>query len=112
MKRGEIWRVQFPMPRGSEPGHPRPALVVQAEIFNRSVISTVVVVPFTTNLRLADMPGNVMFRRRKPELSKDSVANVSQVATADRGWLKKHLGSATQNQLEAVDAGLRLLLDF
>ena len=110
MTRGEIWHIQFPRPRGSEPGLPRPALVVQADLFNRSAIRTVVVVPFTTNLRLADMPGNVLIRRRKSGLPRDSVANVSQLAAADRGWLTERLGSVTERQLEAVEDGLRLLL--
>jgi hypothetical protein len=33
-------------------------LVVQGNAFNRSRIATVVVVPLTRNLRLADAPGN------------------------------------------------------
>ena len=44
---------------GSEPGVRRPVLVVQADSFNRSSISTVLCLPFTTNLKLADAPGNV-----------------------------------------------------
>ncbi len=110
MRRGEVWRVHFPKPRGSEPGHARPALVVQADVFNQSAINTVVVVPFTTNLRLADLPGNVLIRRRKSGLPKDSVANVSQIATVDRGWLSERVGSVTRRQIDAVEDGLRLLL--
>ncbi len=112
MRRGEIWHVKFKNPRGSEPGYPRPALVVQADFYNRSAINTVVVVPLTTNLRLADMPGNVLIRHRKSGLAKDSVANVSQIASADRSWLTERIGTATPRQLEAVDEGLRLLLEL
>jgi len=110
MRRGEVWRVHFPKPRGSEPGHARPALVVQADVFNQSAIRTVVVVPFTTNLRLAGLPGNVLIRRRKSGLRKDSVANVSLVASVDRGLLSERVGSVTHRQLDDVEQGLRLLL--
>jgi len=110
MRRGEVWRVNFRKPRGSEPGHARPALVVQADVFNLSHIRTVAVVPFTTNLRLADLPGNVLIRRRKSGLPKDSVANVSQIAAVDRSWLSDRVGSVTRRQLEDVEQGLRLLL--
>jgi len=110
MRRGEVWRVHFPKPRGSEPGHARPGLVVQADVFNQSAIRTVVVVPFTTNLRLAGLPGNVLIRRRKSGLPKDSVANVSLVAAVDRGLLSERVGSVTRRQLDDVEQGLRLLL--
>lgn len=112
MQRGEIWRVSFPQPRASEPGRERPALVVQSEAFNRSAIRTVVVVPFTTNMRLAGMPGNVLVRRRRSGLPKDSVANVSQIVTIDRRWLTERLGAVTRGQLQQVDDGLRQLLSL
>ena len=110
MQRGEVWRVRYPKPRGSEAANARPALVVQADGFNRSAIQTVVVVPFTTNLRLAGLPGNVLIRRRKSGLPKDSVANVSLVAAVDRRRLSERVGSVTRRQIEAVEDGLRRLL--
>ncbi|TDI45014.1 MAG: hypothetical protein E2P02_08420 [Acidobacteria bacterium] len=58
----------------------------------------------------ADLPGNVLIRRRKSGLPKDSVANVSQIATVDRGWLSERVGSVTRRQIDAVEEGLRLLL--
>lgn len=54
-------------------------VVVQGDTFNRSRIATVVVVPLTSNTRLAAMPGNVLLLSRHTGLPKDSVANVSQV---------------------------------
>ncbi len=84
--------------------------MVQTDVFNQSAIRTVVVVPFTTNLRLAGLPGNVLIRRRKSGLPKDSVANVSQIASVDRGWLSERVGSVTSRQLDEVEQGLRLLL--
>ncbi len=61
IQRGEIWWADLPEPRGSEPGFRRPVLVVQADAFNRSRIqSAVVIAVITSNLELADSPGNVL----------------------------------------------------
>ena len=59
MQRGEIWWADLPEPLGSEPGFPRPVLIVQVNQFNNSQINTVIVVALTSNLQLAFAPGNV-----------------------------------------------------
>ncbi len=60
-------------------------MVVQAAApFNRSRLRTIVVVTATRNLRLAAMPGNVFLPAAVTGIPKDSVANVTQVATLDR----------------------------
>lgn len=67
------------MRRQTEPGSTLAGRlgIVQAEAFNRSRIRTVVCVVVTSNLRLADAPGNVLLSRRESGLPKDSVANVA-----------------------------------
>ena len=60
IQRGEIWWADLPEPRRSEPGYRRPVLVVQADSFNRSRIQTVIVAVITSNIELADAPGNVL----------------------------------------------------
>jgi mRNA interferase MazF len=63
LSRGDIWWADFGQPLGSEPGYQRPVLVLQADAFNRSRIQTVIVVPLSTNTKLALAPGNVLCRR-------------------------------------------------
>jgi len=109
-QRGEVWWADFGPPRGSGPAYRRPALVVQSDAFNRSRISTVVVVPLTSNLALAAAPGNVLCRRRDTGLPKQSVANVSQVSTIDRGRLAERAGTVPGPLMARVDDGLRLVL--
>ena len=60
MYRGEIWWADIPDPVGSEPGYRRPVLVVQDDTFTQSRISTVIVVIITSNIQLAEAPGNVL----------------------------------------------------
>ena len=109
-ERGEIWWTDLPEPRGSEPGYRRPALVIQADTFNRSSIQTVIVVAITSNPELAGLPGNVLIPRRLSGLPRDSVVNVSQVFTVDRQFLIEYAGPIPERVQASVDAGLRLVL--
>ena len=84
IRQGAIHWLHFGAPEGSAPTGRRPAVVVQQDRFNRSAISTVVVAAITTNLRLADMPGNVRLRRGEAGMPRASVVNVSQLRTVDR----------------------------
>lgn len=110
MRRGEVWWTDFGRPFGSEPGYRRPALVVQADSFNKSKLATVLVVPLSRNLELAAAPGNVLCRPRDTGLPKPSVANVSQLTVADRRRLVEKAGSLPGVLLEEVENGLRLVL--
>ena len=85
-------------------------MIVQGDAFNRSRISTVVVVPLTSNLALAAAPGNVLCRRRDTGLTKQSVANVSQVSAIDRGRLVERAGTVPGHLMARVDDGLRLVI--
>jgi mRNA interferase MazF len=107
---GEIWWADLPEATGSGPGFRRPVVIVQGEAFNRSNIATVVCVPLTTNLRLAQAPGNLLLPARASELAKDSVANVSQIVTIDRDLLTERAGRVSRSQLEAILDGIDIVL--
>jgi len=110
--RGEIWWADLPEPRGSEPGFRRPVLIIQADSFNRSSIRTVVVAVITSNLRLAEAPGNVLLPARVSGLPRDSVVNVSQILTLDRSFLTEKAGELSGQVLKEVNAGIRLVLEL
>jgi mRNA interferase MazF len=107
---GEIWWADLGEPTGSEPGFRRPVVVVQSDAFNRSRISTVVCVPLTSTMRWADAPGNVILERDVSGLQKDSVANVSQVVTLDRGLLGDRVSRLPDAKLELVLYGIDIVL--
>jgi mRNA interferase MazF len=86
--------------------------VVSANSFNRSSINTVTVVAVTSNLRLAAAPGNVALAAGSAGLDRDSVVNVSQVVTLNKGDLSKRAGVLDGLNMEQVDLGLRLALDL
>lgn len=110
MTRGEIWWADLGVPFGSEPGFRRPVLIVQADSFNRSRIGSVLCVPFTINLRLADAPGNIHLSAVESGLSKDSVLVVSQLNCIDCARLVERQGRLRHVELTEVEAGLRLVL--
>src|SRR5579872_2497009 len=112
IQRGEIWWADLPEPRRSEPGYRRPVLIVQADSFNVSRIQTAVVAVITSNLELADAPGNVLLPGRSSGLPRDSVVNVSQLLTVDRGSLTEHAGTLSSRLQWSVDEGLRKVLQL
>ena len=112
MQRGEIRWASLPRPQGSGPGLRRPVLIVQSDAFNASRIQTAVVAAITSNLRLADAPGNILLKKRASRLPKDSVVNVSQLLTLDRSFLSKPIGRLTGDRMSQVDEGIRLVLSL
>src|SRR3954471_2133363 len=110
MRRGEVRWASLADPEGSGPGYRRPVLIVSANEFNESSISTIVIAALTSNLRLAAAPGNVRLGRGEGGVPKASVLNVSQLYTVDRSRLTARLGSLAGARLLNVDSGLRLAL--
>lgn len=85
-------------------------LIVQGDAINRSRIATVICIPLTSNVRLAAMPGNVLLKASETGLDRDSVANVSLITTVNRDELDDDAGAISIAKLQAVLAGLDLLL--
>ena len=110
MKRGELWWAALPAPTSSGPGLRRPVLVIQANPFNASRIATVIVAVVTSNLALADAPGNSRISKSESGLGKPSVINVSQLLTIDRSLLVERLRMLPPIALGRVDDGLKLVL--
>jgi mRNA interferase MazF len=111
-RQGDVWWVDFGEPLGSEPGFRRPALITSSDRFNRSRIATVMVSAITSNLRLADAPGNVALVVGEAGLPKASVVNVTQTLVVDRSRLDARIGALSVLPMQAVRQGLRLLFDL
>jgi len=110
MTSGELWWTDFGLPFGSEPGFRRPILIVQDDAFNKSKINTVIIVPLTTNLALAEAPGNVLLEKEESGLTKDSVLVVSQLSAIDKKRLIEFAGKIEKQTLEEVEEGIKLVL--
>ena len=110
IRRGEILWASLPAPSGSEPGYRRPVIILQSDDFNKSRISTVIGVVLTSNIKLAQAPGNVLLSKKQTGLSKESVANISQIITVDKDYFTEKIGTLKDNLLKQVEEGIRLIL--
>ncbi|MBO4706888.1 MAG: type II toxin-antitoxin system PemK/MazF family toxin [Spirochaetaceae bacterium] len=110
MIRGEIWWVDFGIPFGSEPGLRRPSLIVQSDSFNHSSMHTTVVIPMTSNLRLADFPGNLLLPTEATGLPDDSVAVTPQITVIDKARLLEKVSEISQDLMQQCNDCIRLLL--
>jgi mRNA interferase MazF len=112
MKRGELWWADLPDPIGSGPGYRRPVLIVQANAFNASRIATVIVAAVTSNLALAEAPGNVRLGKSDSGLPRPSIINVSQIITLDRSVLTDKIKTLPGAVIDKVNLGLKLVLSL
>jgi len=112
IRRGEVCWVDFGEPKGSARAKRRPAVIVQSDRYNSSRISTVVVLPITSNTALARHPGNVFVPELTSGLSKDSIVNVSQPMTVDRSDLDDTGLELPDSLMDAIEAGFRRVLDL
>jgi mRNA interferase MazF len=103
LKRGSIVVVAT---RGAYTGKPRPALVVQSDLFNPTHAS-VTICPITS-----DCVDASLFRLHLPPGSRTGLENVSQVmvdkvVSVPRGAISREIGQCEAAELEALDDGLR-----
>lgn len=110
IERGTICWAELGPTVGSRPAKRRPVLVIQSDAYTRSRLATVLVAVITSNTALATMPGNVFLPSASTGLPRDSVVNVTALATLDKSDLTDEVLRVSANLLEEVDRGLRSVL--
>lgn len=85
-------------------------MIIQANPFNDSRIGTVIVAVITSNLALAAAPGNVRVTKSDSGLPQVSIINISQLLTFDRRLLAKRVKLLPTQVVQALNAGLHLVL--
>jgi mRNA interferase MazF len=103
VKRGTIVVVAA---RGAHTGKPRPALVVQSNLFNPTH-SSITICPITSDCLDASL-----FRLTLPPGSRTGLKSVSQVmidktVSVPRALISEEIGECDPRELESVDGGLR-----
>jgi mRNA interferase MazF len=111
MVRGEVWWANLPPPRGSAPAKRRPVLVIQSDSFNRSSIGTVICAMITSNMGLANLPGNLVLEKAVSGLDKSSVINFSQIATIDKSDLTAVICMLPKGFIQQINAAIKQVLD-
>ena len=110
IRRGSICWADLGEPRRSKPAKRRPVLIIQADPFNASRLSTALAAAITSNTGLAAMPGNVFLPATSSGLPKDSVVNVTALVTLDKTDLGEEAGRLPAALMTEVDRGLRRVL--
>lgn len=111
INQGDIYWVDFDASGGSGPAYSHPGVVIQNNMFNHSNINTVVVCTLTSNLKRADVPGNVLLELGEADLPKQSVVVVSQLFTVDKTQLGEYLGTLSKKRVRQILDGLRLMTE-
>ena len=110
MTRGELWWVDLGVPFGSESGYKRPVIILQNDFFNKSLIKTTIIIPLSTNMILADAPGNIVITKKESKLNKDSVIILSQVKAIDRVRLIEKISKIDRTIMEKIENNLMFIL--
>src|SRR6266700_3736621 len=106
IERGEIWWVNLDPTRGAEIRKQRPCVVVSANAINRWR-ATQVVVPLSASPEEA-VPVVVAV----PSAGPDSVAVVDQIRAVDRSRFVSCAGKLSSDDLGAVEAALKRVLEL
>jgi mRNA interferase MazF len=110
MQRGEIWVGNLNPNRGAEVGKIRPVLIIQADFLTAADESTIIVLPLTTQVRLAKEPLHVTIQARDKLLQTCQVVP-EQPRTLDRRRLVEGpLTRLRPDEMLAVERSLTAVL--
>jgi mRNA interferase MazF len=109
MKRGDVYLADLDPTKGSEQAGRRPVLILEDDRLIPATL-TVVVVPFTTNLKMQNLPTCILVPAGEGGLRVDSVAIGHQVRALDKRGLVAHWGTLPPARLAEIErAVLRTL---
>ena len=102
-KRSEVWLADLNPTRGSEQAGTRPLLIFQNDLINKFT-TTVLTIPFTTNLRRASLPSCVKVSKGEGGLTSDSIALCHQLRVLDKTRLQKKLGELSEETMAGIES--------
>jgi len=111
MLKGEVFLADLGVPSGSEQAGGRPAIVFQNDTINR-YSRTTVIIPVTTNIRRAQIPGCVLLKRGEGGLIQDSVALCYQIRVLDNARFKQKIGKLPSDCVRKIEEALKYTLDM
>ena len=108
MKRGDVVRVAV---RGPYSGKPRPALVVQSDLFNPTHASVTLCL-ITSNLRDAPLFRPTIAPAGRNGLTKPSQIMVDKIFSAPRESIGEPIGTVDETTMTQVGEALRLWMEL
>lgn len=108
-KRGEVWLVELGGPKGDhEQAGLRPAVILQTD--HLTILSTIVIVPLTTQSKRAGFANTVWIAEMEAGLDRDSVALCHQIRALDRRKVIRKLGDLTPERLSEIEIAISFVL--
>ena len=105
-QRGEVWWVRLDPTLGSEIAKTRPCVIVSGNVFNR-LRRTVMVIPLSTS----PQPGTPLLVPVRCD-GREVVAVTDQIRAIAKQRLDKRVGDLSAEDFEAVEQGVREVLEL
>ena len=77
-------------------------VIVQRDSINLSRFNTVLVVPLTSQIHHAHLPGNVLLAKEEANIPRSSLARATHTMVVDKTRLTEKIGTLTQNRLDEI----------
>ncbi len=101
MHQGDIFWADLNPVKGHEQAGIRPVMVIQNDILNQN-LTTTVIVPLTTNLKAKGLMTTYFLPKSVSRLPYDSVALLYQVRTVDQNRLQTKVGSLKKEEFHEL----------
>ncbi|MDF2379762.1 MAG: type II toxin-antitoxin system PemK/MazF family toxin [Candidatus Gracilibacteria bacterium] len=113
IRRGDIFLIDFSPSRGSQQSGLRPGVVVQCDAMNATSTKTVLVCPFTSNLRRKDFYYNTSVRNTKGNgLKKECVILGDQLTVINTTQFKHRIGNLSESDMRFLNRALMTILEL
>jgi len=107
----EVWVADLDPRFGAEPGKKRPVLVVQSDLINGK-LNTTMICPITTKLVSSTNLLRLRLLKGEAGLNEDSDVLVTHVRAIDNNRFVQKLGNLDMGKQKLLDQSLRIVLDI
>ena len=104
-RRGDVYIANLNPFKGSEQGGTRPVLLLQNNDGNAHC-PTLIVAPLSSVIKKKYQPTHCILKKGRG-LAMDSVVELEQLRTIDKGRVQRYIGKISPEQMSAVEAALR-----
>jgi mRNA interferase MazF len=109
IKQYDIWLANLNPASGSIPGKVRPVVIIQSDLLNNQLESTIVC-PITSNV--IQEAKILRVHIPKGQLDTESDILVDQIRTIDNGKLIQKISRLNYDQIKRIKKSLEIVLDF
>jgi len=109
IKRGAVVLCDLNPVMGTEQSGIRPVVILQINRAN-NVSPHTIIAPFTSKIRLAQLPSHVFVPANVGGLTQDSVILCEQIRVIDKKRITKVLGNLDDSYMDKIAKGLSIIL--